>query len=292
MAGLGKGLEALLSGKTNTHEHLSESNHKIQETTNSTCMININLLQRGQFQPRREIDIDSENLAGLAESIANQGIIEPIIVRLIGNDKYEIIAGERRWRAALKAGLNEVPCIIREFSDEESMVIALLENIQREDLNVIEEAQAYNLLCSRLSLTHTALADKLGKSRPYVSNIIRLNDLCEEVKELLRRGELEMGHARALLSLDKKIQLEVALTIVQKGLTVRDTEQLVSKILTPAKTKEHVISPEVSMVTENLKSKLGDLDFKYTNNGKDKGKLILNFKNQAELNKIKEILGI
>ena len=246
----------------------------------------------GQTYTRKQDSRIIAVLAGLAESIANQGIIEPIIVRLIGNDKYEIIAGERRWRAALKAGLNEVPCIIREFSDEESMVIALLENIQREDLNVIEEAQAYNLLCSRLSLTHTALADKLGKSRPYVSNIIRLNDLCEEVKELLRRRELEMGHARALLSLDKKIQLEVALTIVQKGLTVRDTEQLVSKILTPAKTKEHVISPEVSMVTENLKSKLGDLDFKYTNNGKDKGKLILNFKNQAELNKIKEIIGI
>ncbi len=172
------------------------------------------------------------------------------------------------------------------------MVIALLENIQREDLNVIEEAQALQLLINKLSITHEELAKKIGKSRSSITNLIRLNELDNDVKEFLRRGDLEMGHARSLLSLPKEQQSKVALIIIQKGLTVRETEQLVSKLLKPNNPKTKEVPEEVRNFNEYLKNKFGGLNFKYTNNGKNKGKLVLNFNNEDELNRIKQLLNI
>jgi ParB family chromosome partitioning protein len=286
--GLGKGLSALLANNS----PLDNNNDStiFERHSERIHMLNIDSLQKGRYQPRK--DIDQETLKGLADSISQQGILEPIIVRFIGCDKYEIAAGERRWRAAKLAGLLEVPCIIKSLSDQETMLISLLENIQREDLNVMEEAEALQIILDNLTLTHEELAQKVGKSRSNVSNLLRLNSLVEDVKELLRRGDMEMGHARALLSLDENTQKELALTIVQKGLSVRDTERLVSNILHKTEKKTKKISDEVMAFTAVLKNKLGDMDFKYVNNGKDKGKITLSFKNQEELNKIKNLLGI
>ena len=290
MAGLGKGLGALLSNNLQNIEKNNQNENFENDNSNSIKFIDINNLQRGQYQPRNEIDLES--VSGLAESIASQGIIEPIIVRRIGNDIYEIVAGERRWKAAQKVGLKEIPCIIKEISDDDAMVIALLENIQREDLNVIEEAQALQLLINKLSITHEELAKKIGKSRSSITNLIRLNELDNDVKEFLRRGDLEMGHARSLLSLPKEQQSKVALIIIQKGLTVRETEQLVSKLLKPNNPKNKEVPEEVRNFNEYLKNKFGGLNFKYTNNGKNKGKLVLNFNNEDELNRIKQLLNI
>ncbi|MDD6176829.1 MAG: ParB/RepB/Spo0J family partition protein [Succinivibrionaceae bacterium] len=290
MAGLGKGLGALLSNNLQNIEKNNQNENFENDNSNSIKFIDINNLQRGQYQPRNEIDLES--VSGLAESIASQGIIEPIIVRRIGNDIYEIVAGERRWKAAQKVGLKEIPCIIKEISDDDAMVIALLENIQREDLNVIEEAQALQLLINKLSITHEELAKKIGKSRSSITNLIRLNELDNDVKEFLRRGDLEMGHARSLLSLPKEQQSKVALIIIQKGLTVRETEQLVSKLLKPNNPKTKEVPEEVRNFNEYLKNKFGGLNFKYTNNGKNKGKLVLNFNNEDELNRIKQLLNI
>lgn len=290
MAGLGKGLGALLSNNLQNIEKNNQNENFENDNFNSIKFIDINNLQRGQYQPRNEIDLES--VSGLAESIASQGIIEPIIVRRIGNDIYEIVAGERRWKAAQKVGLKEIPCIIKEISDDDAMVIALLENIQREDLNVIEEAQALQLLINKLSITHEELAKKIGKSRSSITNLIRLNELDNDVKEFLRRGDLEMGHARSLLSLPKEQQSKVALIIIQKGLTVRETEQLVSKLLKPNNPKTKEVPEEVRNFNEYLKNKFGGLNFKYTNNGKNKGKLVLNFNNEDELNRIKQLLNI
>lgn len=290
MAGLGKGLGALLSNNLQNIEKNNQNENFENDNSNSIKFIDINNLQRGQYQPRNEIDLES--VSGLAESIASQGIIEPIIVRRIGNDIYEIVAGERRWKAAQKVGLKEIPCIIKEISDDDAMVIALLENIQREDLNVIEEAQALQLLINKLSITHEELAKKIGKSRSSITNLIRLNELDNDVKEFLRRGDLEMGHARSLLSLPKEQQSKVALIIIQKGLTVRETEQLVSKLLKPNNPKTKEVPEEVRNFNEYLKNKFGGLNFKYTNNGKNKGKLVLNFNNEDELNRIKHLLNI
>ena len=290
MAGLGKGVGALLSNNLQNIEKNNQNENFENDNSNSIKFIDINNLQRGQYQPRNEIDLES--VSGLAESIASQGIIEPIIVRRIGNDIYEIVAGERRWKAAQKVGLKEIPCIIKEISDDDAMVIALLENIQREDLNVIEEAQALQLLINKLSITHEELAKKIGKSRSSITNLIRLNELDNDVKEFLRRGDLEMGHARSLLSLPKEQQSKVALIIIQKGLTVRETEQLVSKLLKPNNPKTKEVPEEVRNFNEYLKNKFGGLNFKYTNNGKNKGKLVLNFNNEDELNRIKQLLNI
>lgn len=290
MAGLGKGLGALLSNNLQNIEKNNQNENFENDNSNSIKFIDINNLQRGQYQPRNEIDLES--VSGLAESIASQGIIEPIIVRRIGNDIYEIVAGERRWKAAQKVGLKEIPCIIKEISDDDAMVIALLENVQREDLNVIEEAQALQLLINKLSITHEELAKKIGKSRSSITNLIRLNELDNDVKEFLRRGDLEMGHARSLLSLPKEQQSKVALIIIQKGLTVRETEQLVSKLLKPNNPKTKEVPEEVRNFNEYLKNKFGGLNFKYTNNGKNKGKLVLNFNNEDELNRIKQLLNI
>lgn len=212
--GLGKGLGALM-GDLGIKE----------QGNNSTQTLPVEYLQRGKYQPRK--DIDPERLQELAESIKVQGIVQPIIVREIGYNKYEIIAGERRWRAGQLAGLADVPVLIKDIDDRTAIAIALIENIQREDLNPLEEAEAFQKLIEEFDLTHQQIAESVGKSRVAVTNILRLNELDHEVKFLLTKGKLGMGHARALLTLEADKQLSLANKVAEEGLSVRVTEKLV-----------------------------------------------------------------
>lgn len=216
--GLSRGLDALLGEVTTP---VSTSKNQLQQ-------LPIEFLQRGKYQPRK--DIDPEHLQELANSIKAQGIIQPIVVRKIGDDRYEIVAGERRWRAAQLVPLAEVPVVINDIDDRSAMAIALIENIQREDLNPLEEADAFRRLLDEFEMTHQQIADVVGKSRATISNMLRLLDLQPEVKELLLNHALEMGHARALLALKGSQQVSVANKIVSKGLTVRATEKLIKAI--------------------------------------------------------------
>ena len=211
--GLGKGLGALM-GDLGVKE----------QSKNDVQTLPVEHLQRGKYQPRK--DINPERLQELAESIKVQGIVQPIVVREVGYNKYEIIAGERRWRAGQLAGLAEVPVLIKDIDDRTAIAIALIENIQREDLNPLEEAEAYLKLIEEFDLTHQQVADSVGKSRVAVTNILRLNELESEVKGLLVKGRLGMGHARALLTLNADKQLSLANKVAEQGLSVRVTEKL------------------------------------------------------------------
>ena len=264
--GLGRGLDALLSSSkpaqsannqqqaTTTPEQVSEV---VAEQKNGELQkLAIEFLQSGKYQPRK--DMSEEALEELASSIRAQGIIQPIVVRQIGADKYEIIAGERRWRAAQLAKLDTVPCIIKDVPDEAAVAIALIENIQREDLNAMEEAIALNRLLNEFELTHQQVAEAVGKSRTTVTNLLRLNNLNEDVKILLEHGDIEMGHARCLLGLEGEAQSDAARLAVAKALTVRETEKLVRSILEPAPKKEvQEKDPDVKQLEQKLAENLG-----------------------------------
>ena len=227
LKGLGRGLDALLAG--------NEAQGKEQQRS-----LPVGNLQAGKYQPRTRMD--SAALEELAASIRVQGLMQPILVRPLdsqtGEDRYEIIAGERRWRAAQMAGLREVPTLIRDIPDESALAMALIENIQRENLNPLEEAQGLQRLIDEFAMTHQQAADAVGRSRPAASNLLRLLQLAEPVQELLMRGEIDMGHARALLPLAGALQIQLAQRIVQKGLSVRDAERMVQQALKPPKTVE------------------------------------------------------
>jgi ParB family chromosome partitioning protein len=230
--GLGRGLDALLGDVV---APTAEGKTQNQQT------LPIEFLQRGKYQPRK--DMHPETLKELADSIKVQGVIQPIIVRLLAENKYEIIAGERRWRASQLAALQEVPVVIKDIDDRAAMAVALIENIQREDLNALEESEALKRLIDEFEMTHQQAADAVGKSRAMVSNLLRLLDLQAEVKTLLAKGLLEMGHARALLALEDGLQIEAANKVVKQGLTVRATEKLIKKLgnektITVAKTQD------------------------------------------------------
>ena len=254
--GLGKGLDALLATsslarqKQNTatrNEHLSSSD-EFRE-------LPVSYLKPGQYQPRKDMEADA--LEELALSIRSQGVIQPIVVRLVAENSYEIIAGERRWRAARQAGLKVVPCIIKNVVDRTAIAMSLIENIQREDLNVIEEAQALERLQNEFELTHQQVAEVIGKSRTTVTNLLRLNQLENSIKHLVEQKKLEMGHARALLALDHSQQIDVAAVIIKKQLSVRDTEKLVKKWLEPTEEKPEVsVDSEAKMLSERLSEKL------------------------------------
>jgi ParB family chromosome partitioning protein len=226
----------------------------------------LDLLQRGRYQPR--MDMRPESLSSLADSIRTQGVVQPIVVRPIGEadahgaQRYEIIAGERRWRAAQQAGLTEIPAIIRQVPDDAAIAMALIENIQRENLNPLEEARALERLISEFGLTHQQAADAVGRSRAAVSNLLRLLELPPEVCERLEKRELEMGHARALLGLpQRRQQIEVAAVVVRRGLTVRDAESLVRRMIEPAKPAPDgaaaAIDPNIQRLEEELAEQLG-----------------------------------
>lgn len=227
--GLGKGLDALLSTSAMARDKQTPSQvTSAPKSENGELKdIAIDCLQPGIYQPRKEMDADA--LSELSASIESQGIIQPIVVRQLSSSSYEIIAGERRWRAATQAGLKKVPCVVKKVQDKAAIAMALIENIQRENLNAVEEAQALERLQAEFELTHQQIADVIGKSRTAVSNLLRLNLLQSEVKKLVEQQKLEMGHARALLSLQDEQQVEVANEVAKRGLTVRQTEQLVKK---------------------------------------------------------------
>lgn len=277
--GLGKGLADL-----GINELLSEI--KSSEHKNELRKLPLDIIQPGKYQPRK--DIDPEALEELAKSIRAQGIIQPILVRTIKRGQYEIVAGERRWRAAQLAGLQEVPAVIREMPDETAIALSLIENIQREDLNIVEEAMALQRLIDEFTMTHQEAADAVGKSRVMVTNLLRLLNLQSEVKTMLQHGDLEMGHARALLTLDKTKQIELAKVIVQKELTVREVESLVNRLQNPSKKINNKTSdPNVISFQKQLADKLAaKVTILHSKNGA--GKMIIHYNNLDELEGIVE----
>ena len=220
----------------------------------SLCKLPLDMIGRGQYQPR--VDMHQESLQDLADSISAQGVVQPIVVRAVGEGRYEIIAGERRWRASQLAGLHEIPAVVREVDDRAAIAIGLIENIQREDLNPLEESRALDRLIKEFDLTHEQAAEAVGRSRAAVSNLLRLLDLEDDVKALVEQGELEMGHARALLALSGKKQLEAARQVINRGLTVRATEGLVKSLQRPAPAKPPKASKDVNI--QRLETDLSD----------------------------------
>jgi ParB family chromosome partitioning protein len=282
--GLGKGLDALLSTSHAASKKRDDAEQSKVDAGETLLTLDVDLLQPGKYQPRK--DMSPEALEELAESIKAQGVIQPIVVRKISDDKYEIIAGERRWRAAQIAKLDKVPCIVKQVADEAAVAIALIENIQREDLNAMEEAIALNRLIEEFDLTHQQIADAVGKSRATVSNLLRLNGLNEPVKRLLEYGDIEMGHARALLALQGEEQTSVARLVVAKELTVRETERLVNKVLNPAKEAEKPVKDtDVARLESQLIERLG-AKVSISHGSKGKGKIVINYQNLAELDGI------
>tara|TARA_B100000953_G_scaffold96011_1_gene78563 strand:- start:1330 stop:2199 length:870 start_codon:yes stop_codon:yes gene_type:complete len=275
--GLGKGLDALLGEDSNISIAASAENSSLK-------MLAIDLIERGPFQPRRDFDQDA--LDSLADSIKTQGLVQPILVRPVEDkNSYEIVAGERRWRAAQIAGLHDIPVIIKDVSDNEAMCIALIENIQRQDLNPLEEAGALERLINEFEMTHDAVAETVGRSRPAVSNLLRLLELDNRVKKMVETGKLDMGHARALLSLSPPRQLEAALRIVKQGLSVRATENLVKQFLDnnqqnrPKKdSKDSNIARLESDLSERLAAKVS-----ITHQSSGQGKLQISYNSLDEL---------
>ncbi len=255
----------------------------------------LDLLQRGQYQPR--LDMREETLAELAESIKAQGVVQPIVVRTLGtpgageSQRYEIIAGERRWRAAQMAGLIEIPAVIRRIPDQAAIAVALIENIQRENLNPLEEARALSRLITEFRLTHQETADAVGRSRAGVSNMLRLLELAPEVCELLEKRTIEMGHARALLALtQRRQQSEVALLVAKKGLSVRETEALVRRLQAPrgdGAERDAAREPNVERLEQDLTEKLGARVAIQQGRG-GKGRLVVSYNSLDELDGIIE----
>jgi ParB family transcriptional regulator, chromosome partitioning protein len=284
---LGRGLADLLGARATAPVAAAPAGEQLAK-------LPLDLLQRGRYQPR--IDMRTETLAELAESIKAQGVVQPIVVRALGapeageSQRYEIIAGERRWRAAQMAGLTEIAAVIRHIPDDAAIAIALIENIQRENLNPLEEARALTRLITEFGLTHQEAADAVGRSRAAVSNLLRLLELAPEVCELLEKRTIEMGHARALLALtQRRQQTEVGLLVAKKGLSVRDTEALVRRLQAPAGggSAEAASSrdPNVERLEQELAEKLGArVAIRHGSGGK--GKLVVSYNSLDELDGI------
>lgn len=249
--GLGKGLDALLGTGAGVTE---------LDGTEKLRNLPVDLVKPGQYQPRKTMKPDA--MKELADSIRKQGVVQPILVRpLKGTDKYEIIAGERRWRAAQMAGLHEVPAVIRNVPDQTAACIALIENIQREDLNPLEEAQTLSRLLHEFKMTHESIAEAVGRSRSMVTNMLRLLELHSDVQDLLQSGELEMGHARAIVALPLELQPEIAKRVARIGLSVRETERLVQNSQKQKKNKRsqnnNIEDPNIRKLQDDLSGRLG-----------------------------------
>ena len=291
--GLGRGLDALLGSHNAAKQVAAEAAAAIVSAESGNAKdgelrhLPVEFIHRGKYQPRR--DMNSEALEELANSIRAQGVMQPIVVRPIGPDKYEIIAGERRWRASQLAGLDKVPVFVRDVPDEAAIAMALIENIQREDLNPIEEAIALSRLQQEFELTHQQIADAVGKSRATVTNLLRLMALREDVQRLLEHGDLEMGHARALLSLTPELQASTAQQVVSKGLSVRQTESLVRKLLEakPEPRVDETVSADADIrrLQDSLAEKVGAVVM-IQHTAKGKGKLVFTYNNLDELDGI------
>jgi ParB family transcriptional regulator, chromosome partitioning protein len=268
MRGLGRGLDALLAG--------DESAKKEQQRS-----LPVAALQPGKYQPRTQMD--KESLDELAASIRAQGLMQPILVRPVAQDRYEIIAGERRWRAAQLAGLTEVPTLIRDIPDENALAMALIENIQRENLNPLEEALGLQRLVDEFSLTHQQAADAVGRSRPAASNLLRLLALAQPVQDMLMAGEIDMGHARALLPLALALQVQLAQRIAQKGLSVREAERLVQREMSPPSAR---VPPKPDRDLLRLQEELSDTlgaTVAIKTNRKGAGKMTIDFSDLDQL---------
>jgi ParB family chromosome partitioning protein len=281
--GLGRGLDALLGGGARKGAGEQEEKGEQQAPDRGVVsQLGIELIQRGRYQPRRHFD--EEKLQELADSISAQGVVQPIVVRPVGN-VYEIIAGERRWRAAQLAGLHEIPAVVRDVDDQAAMAMALIENIQRDDLNPLEEAGALHRLLEEFGLTHQEIAQAVGKSRTTVTNLLRLLELEPEVKAWLDEGKMEMGHARAILGLSGEAQVDAAKQVVRNGLSVRETEKLVRRLQgqasKPAKT-EIPVDPNIRSLEQDLSDKLGARVHLQSGN-KGKGKLVISYNSLDEL---------
>ena len=279
---LGRNLSALLSqsGSTLLQQEKPQTEH---------LKLAVDCLQPGKYQPRGEME--ETPLNELAESIKKQGLLQPLLVRELTNGSYEIIAGERRWRASQIAGITEVPVILKQVDDETAMAMALVENLQREDLNAMDQARAMHRLTTEFALTHQQVADLLCKSRTAVSNFLRLLSLAPSVKKLLEHGDLDMGHARALLMLDEEQQSQVALLIISKNLSVRETEKLVERVKTgkaeqhPQETPPPLHQEKISSLAQQLQTQV-----KLKPGKSGKGSLIIHYDNAHSLQKIIEQL--
>lgn len=306
--GLGRGLDALLgsSARTTTApaqeapataevtelKPVAPAQHPLQETAREVtdgrlCSLAVDLIERGKYQPR--VDMHQDTLQELADSISEQGVVQPIVVRGVGSGRYEIIAGERRWRAAQLAGLHEVPAVVREVDDRGAIAIALIENIQRENLNPMEESRALKRLIDEFDVTHEEAARAVGRSRAAVSNLLRLLDLEDAVKEMVERRELEMGHARALLALSGSRQHDAARTVVKRGLSVRATETLVKQMQRKPGRKPAAASadPDIQQLVARLSDTLGARVVVKPGRG-GKGKLEITYNSLDELDGILE----
>ncbi|CAA0115214.1 putative chromosome-partitioning protein ParB [Halioglobus japonicus] len=288
--GLGRGLDALLgAGKAAQPASASvpgpEGEVVAVAAEELLRELPVDLIQRGKYQPRR--DMEPESLRELADSIIAQGVMQPIVVRPISDKKFEIIAGERRWRATQLAGLDVIPAVVRDVSDQAAIAMALIENIQREDLNPIEEAASLARLQQEFELTQQEVATAVGKSRSTVANLLRLMTLQEDVRRLVEHGDLEMGHARALLGLEGPRQSQAARTVVGKGLTVRQTEALVRNLLAdkPQPTQTTQLDPNIRHLQDDLSQRLGAA-VTIKHGAKGRGKLVLSYNSLDELDGI------
>ncbi len=286
LGGGSRGLDALLGSVKQVKEEVVAIEEGKVAADGSLKQLPVEFLQRGRYQPRR--DMDPAALQELADSIKTQGVMQPIVVRPVGVNKYEIVAGERRWRATQLAGLDSIPAIIREIADETAIAMALIENIQRENLNPMEEAIALQRFADEFQFTHQQIADAVGKSRATVTNLLRLMSLNTEAKTLLEHGDLEMGHAKALLGLPDNLQGKAAKAVVAKGLSVRQTEAMVRTLIAqadkPADT-ERTLDPNVRKLQDQLSEKLGaPVQIEY--NARGKGRLTINYNSLDELDGI------
>ncbi|WP_286221254.1 ParB/RepB/Spo0J family partition protein [Marinobacter apostichopi] len=280
--GLGeRGLGALLAGsKVNLDQELKDHDGELRE-------VPIDLIQRGRFQPRR--DMDPAALQELADSIRQQGVMQPVVVRPIAEGRYELIAGERRWRATQMAELDSIPAIIRDVPDEAAIAMALIENIQRENLNPIEEAFALQRLQDEFGLTQAQVAEAVGKSRTTITNLLRLIGLTEDVRLMLEHGDLEMGHGRAMLTLPPEQQMQVAKQVVAKSLSVRQTEALVRRVQQEKPDqnsgREAAVDPNIRALQDDLAERLG-ARVSIAHGQRGKGKLVIEYSSLDELDGI------
>lgn len=285
---LGKGLDALLGITEDVVESQQDTSGETQQLPQGQGQLKkipVDMLQRGKYQPR--IDFDKDSLQELADSITHQGLMQPIVVRSLQGGHYEIIAGERRWRAAQLAGLDAIPAIVRDVSDQASIAMALIENIQREDLNAIEESQALIRLQKEFGLTQQQVAEAVGKSRSAVTNLMRLASLETTVQQMLQKAEIELGHAKCLLALEGNTQTQAAKTVANKKLTVRQTESLVKQLQNPSSQKpvQQKANQDIQNLQQDLSDKLG-AKVAIQHNTKGSGKLVISYNSVDELDGI------
>ena len=279
---LGRNLSSMLSQTTLKHVQ--------EETRDELQNLPLDVIQPGRYQPRSVFD--EEKLTELADSIRAQGVVQPIVVRSVGDAQFELIAGERRWRAAQLAGIDDIPAVVRDVSDEVSLAMSLIENIQREDLNPLEEATALRRLIDDFQMTHQEAADAVGRSRATVSNLLRLLELMQEVKDMIDMRMIEMGHARALLSLDDTLQVQAAREVIHKSLSVRETENLVRRLQQSLKKKgSRRVDPDILSLQNRLGESLG-ARVRIQHQASGKGKLVISYNNSDEFEGILERLDL